>query len=81
MSDNGGSSKSDPTWLVYAGLIVSGALLLADAFNFHALTRWTAKIGIGLIWTALALMIGKGRWAGNFAVIVVWLGVLLTYWL
>lgn len=79
MSTNGNSKKDGPVWLIYGALIIAGVLLLADAMNVYSLMRISARIGIGLVWTAIALLVGKGRWAGNFAVVIVWAGVIATF--
>ncbi|HOP06792.1 MAG TPA: hypothetical protein PLF13_05810 [candidate division Zixibacteria bacterium] len=79
MSDSQNSKKYGPSWLIYTSLVIVGILLLADAVQMLTLTRWTAKVGIGLIWSAIALLTGKGRWAGNLAVIIIWAGIIATY--
>ena len=72
-------SKKQPYWLVYFSLLLAGLLLLADAFDFAHLQRWTVKLGIALIYSALNLFIGNGRAAGFIAAVVVWLAVLATF--
>jgi len=72
-------SKKQPYWLVYFSLLLAGLLLLADAFGFAYLQRWTVKLGIVLIYSALSLFIGNGRAAGFIAAAVVWLAVLATF--
>jgi len=71
--------KKQPVWLVYLSLLIAGAILLADAFDIAHLNLWTGKLGIGLVWTALALFAGGGRPAGIAAVAIVWLAVLATF--
>ena len=71
--------RKQPYWLVYFSLLLAGLLLLADAFGFAYLQRWTVKLGIVLIYSALSLFIGNGRAAGFIAAAVVWLAVLATF--
>lgn len=73
--------KKQPYWLVYFSLLLAGLLLLADAFDFAYLQRWTVKLGIVLIYSALSLFIGNGRAAGFIAAAVVWLAVLVTFFI
>ena len=72
-------SRKQPYWLVYFSLLLAGLLLLADAFGFAYLQRWTVKLGIVLIYSALSLFIGNGRAAGFIAAVIVWLAVLATF--
>jgi hypothetical protein len=71
-------SKKQHYWLVYFSLLLAGLLLLADAFGYAHLQRWTVKLGIALIYSALSLFIGNGRAVGFIAAVVVWLAVLAT---
>ena len=73
-----GSSK-EPYWLVYVALLIAGILLLADAYYIAHLSKWTARLGIGLIYSAVVLIVSRGRWAGNLALVIVWLAIVLTY--
>ena len=60
-------------WLIYVALILAGVLFVADAFNISHLDRWTARLGIALLFSALALIIGNGRKTGYVAATIVWL--------
>ncbi|MCK4462163.1 MAG: hypothetical protein KAW46_10175 [candidate division Zixibacteria bacterium] len=73
------STRSEPYWLVYVALALAGLLLLADAYHVAHLAKWTARLGIALIYSAIAMFVGSGHWAGNLAVVIVWLAVVLTY--
>ncbi len=83
MTDSGKQSKkrSQPYWLVYLALLIGGALMIAYAYQIMHLDRWTARIGIALIYSAVALLVGNGRWAGFIATAIVWLAVVATYFL
>lgn len=72
-------SKKQPYWLVYLSLLLAGLLLLAEAYNLAHLHRWTVKLGIALVYSALSLFIGNGRAAGFIAAAVIWLAVLATF--
>jgi cytochrome c oxidase subunit IV len=60
-------------WLIYAALIVAGILFLADAFDISHLNRWTARLGIALMFSAFALIVGNGRRTGYVATAIIWL--------
>ena len=79
---SGNSGQSDQRyWIAYIGLFLAGAILLADAYNVTQLNRWTARVGISLIYTAFALVLAKGRVSGTIGSIIVWVAVLLTLFL
>lgn len=77
--NSGGKTASGPLWLIWVALLIAGLMLLAEAFQIYQLTRTTARLGVALVWSAAALMIGNGRWAGNVATVIVWLAVVLAY--
>ncbi len=64
-----------PYWLIYLSLIISGLLLLGKTYNIIHLHKWTAQVGLALIFSAFGLVIGNGRKAGFVAVAVVWIVV------
>ncbi len=80
-SDKQSAKKKQPYWLVYLALLIGGMLMLADAYQITHLHRWTARIGIALMYSAIALLVGNGRRAGFMATAVVWLAVVATYFL
>ena len=61
------------TWLIYTALILAGIFFLADAFNISHIDRWTARLGIALLFSAFALIIGNGRKVGYVATAIIWL--------
>lgn len=71
--------KTPPYWLIYGALILSGILLLADAYSVSSLRRWTARLGIAMLYTAVSLIVGNGRTVGFVATGIVWLALILTY--
>ena len=70
---------NQPYWLIYLSLLLAGALLVGQAYNIAELQKWTARIGLAFIFSAVALLVGNGRWAGFFAAAVIWIAVLVTY--
>jgi len=75
------AGKKEPYWLIYVAIMIAGILLLAQAFGWIQLNKLTARLGIALIYSAIAMLVGQGRWAGNLATVIVWLGVALTYFI
>jgi hypothetical protein len=65
-------------WLIYLSLIPSGVLLLGSALGSTLLTKWTAKLGVGLLYSAFALIIGNGRQSGFIAVAILWISIIIT---
>lgn len=70
---------SQPYWLIYVGLLLGGILLIADAQHYAPLQKISAKLGIGMIYSAIALFIGNGRPAGIAATVIIWIAVLTTF--
>lgn len=66
------------TWLIYLGLLLGGLLMLGDVYHISHLDRWTARIGIALVYTALALMVGNGRNSGYVGTAIIWLSLVVT---
>jgi hypothetical protein len=79
MTDRAPSKKSAKklTWLIYASLILAGILFLADAFNISHLDRWTARLGIALLFSAFALIVGNGKKTGYIATAIIWLPLVI----
>lgn len=73
-------SKSPPRlWLVWAALMVAGALLLGDAFAVKHLARTTAQLGIALLFSAFALLVTNGKGVGITAALIVWAAAILCW--
>jgi len=71
--------KDKMLWLIYLALILSGALLIADALGVDVLSKITTRLGAGLIFTALALLVGKDRPAGIIGIAIVWVAIIITF--
>jgi len=65
-------------WLIYISLFLSGILLIGNAFGSVHLSKWTAKLGIGLLYSAFALFLGNGRKSGYVGVAILWISIILT---
>ncbi len=79
-TENSVATKS-LNWMIYLSLILSGMLLLADAFDATYFNRWTARIGISLLFTAFALIVGAGRKKAQVAIGIVYASIATTYFL
>jgi len=73
--------KKQPWWLVYISLLLSGVLLLADAYQVTHLQRWTARLGAALVFSAIALLWPGGKTPAKIAVAVVWIAVVVSYFI
>jgi hypothetical protein len=71
--------KKQPVWLLYVAAVLAGALLLADGLNVSALARVPAKLGIALVFSAIALLIDKGKNIGIIATVLIWVAVVVTF--
>ena len=70
--------KKQPFWLIYLALLLSGLLLLGDAYNLFGLSRWTARLGIALLYVVMALIVGKDKPAAAFGIGIVVVAVIIT---
>ena len=68
-------------WLIYLSLILSGILLIADAFDATYFNRMTARIGIGLLFTAFALIVGAGHKKTPIAIGILLASIITTFFL
>ena len=61
-TDKAASSASQQQWwILYLTLLVAGLVLLCDEFRVQHLHRWTAQLGVALVYSAFVLYAGKGR--------------------
>ncbi|MEW5795462.1 MAG: hypothetical protein AB1772_03790 [Candidatus Zixiibacteriota bacterium] len=76
---SGASAKSEPYyWLIYLAALLAGLLLIADAISFRPIAKITARLGIGLLYTAFAFIVGGARASAIIGTILLWLAVLIT---
>jgi len=73
------AKTSGPIWLVYVAAVIAGVVLLSDAMGWGPLVKLSARLGVALLFSAVALMIGRSRPAGIIAVAIVWIGTIITF--
>lgn len=79
-SQNGSPSGKKPYyWLIYIAALLAGLLLIADAVSFRPIAKITARLGIALLYTAFAFIMGSTRASAIVGTVLVWLAVLLTF--
>jgi uncharacterized membrane protein len=76
---NGSQSKQKQYyWLIYLAALLAGLLLIADAVNYYPATKTTARLGIALLYTAFAFIVGGTRASATIGTILVWAAVLVA---
>ena len=80
-ADSASNKQARPAslWVIYVGILLAGILLVGDAYALAGLSRWTAKLGIALLWAAAALVLGRGRWMGYASAAIVVVAVTATF--
>ena len=73
------TSKGRLLWLIYAALILAGIILIGDAFDIRLITKLTARLGVALVFSAVALLVGKNRPHGIIATAIIWVAVIITF--
>lgn len=81
MTTENNKKKKSLNWLIYLSLIIAGSLFLADAFDVTYLNRWTARAGVGLIFTAFSFIVGAGHQKAPIAIGILWGSILAIYFL
>ena len=66
-------------WLIYVSLVLSGLILIGNALEIRFFTKLTARLGIAVIFSAFALLVGKDRPSGIIATAIIWIAVLITF--
>ncbi len=72
-------AKQDYNWLIYGAGLLAGVLLLAESFEFAPLQKVPARLGIALIYSALAMFVAKGRSPAIIATVLIWAAVIVTF--
>jgi hypothetical protein len=75
---NSNSSSKGLLWVLYLALIIAGILLLADALHIGFLTRLSVRLGLGFIFSAIALIAGRDKPLPIISIAVVWLSIVIT---
>jgi len=73
------AKKKQPVWLLYVAAGLAGVLMLADALNVTFLARVPAKLGIGLVFSVIALLSDRGKNMGIIAAVLIWAAVVVTF--
>lgn len=81
MSNDSPSKQKQYYWLIYIAALLAGVLLIADAVNYHPATKATARLGIALLYTAFAFIVGGKRASATIGTILVWAAVLIAMFL
>ncbi|MEE8575751.1 MAG: hypothetical protein V3T31_00720 [candidate division Zixibacteria bacterium] len=66
-------------WLIYIALTLAGVLFVSEALTFEPLQRVPARLGIALLYSAFALMFGKGRTSGIVSAILIWVAAITVF--
>lgn len=75
------TNKNKYFWLVYLALLLGGGILIAQSIDYAPLIKWTAKLGIALLFSAFALLMGNGRKVGYVATSIIWIVIIISYFL
>jgi len=78
-TDKAKTKKKERLWPLWLALLVAGILLLSEAIGIAHLTKWTARLGIGLIYSAVVIVPAGGRWPAMTGISLVWLAIILCY--
>jgi hypothetical protein len=73
------TSRGRLLWLIYAALILAGIILIGDAVDLRLITKLTARLGVALVFSAVALLVGKNRPHGIIATAIIWVAVIITF--
>ncbi len=66
-------------WILWLALGIAGVMLLADAYNWTHLDKWTARLGITLIYSAFALLMTGGKTVGYLSSGIVVIALVATF--
>ncbi len=73
--------KSQYYWLIYLALLLGGIILIAQAVDFTYINKWTAKLGVALLFSAFALLVANGKKTGYVATSIIWIVIIISYFL
>ncbi|MEW5994054.1 MAG: hypothetical protein AB1744_06625 [Candidatus Zixiibacteriota bacterium] len=71
--------RRQPLRLLYISFVLAGIILLSDTYHIAHLERWTVKLGIAMIYSAVSLIVGHGRTLGYVAAIILWIAVVASF--
>ena len=73
--------KSQYYWLIYLALLLGGIILIAQAVDFTHINKWTAKLGVALLFSAFALLVANGKKTGYVATSIIWIVIIISYFI
>lgn len=73
------AGPKQPYWIIYLGLLLAGILMLSQAAGYHPMQKISAKLSLGLLYSAVALYVGNGRAPGYIGTVVVWGAILVSF--
>jgi hypothetical protein len=73
------SGPKQPYWVIYLGLLLAGILMLAEAANYYPLQKISAKLSLGLLYSAVALYVGDGRAPGYIGTVIIWGAIIVSF--
>ncbi len=71
--------KKSSFWMIYTSLLISAILLLGDGLSISHLEKWTAKVGVALLFTVLFLLSCKSQTKAIIASAIIWIAVIATF--
>jgi hypothetical protein len=74
-----GPGKNQYYWLIYFAAFLAGMLLIAHAMNYRPVDKIPAKLGIALLYSAFAFMVGGTKGAAIVGTVLIWAAVILTF--
>ncbi len=75
----GSEGPKQPYWIIYLGLLLAGVLMLAEAANYHPLQKISAKLSLGLLYSAVALYVGNGKAPGYIGTVIIWGAIIVSF--
>jgi hypothetical protein len=66
-------------WLIYVSALLAGFLLLSDAVQYGPGIKISARLGVGLVYTAFAFIFVGTRPSSYIGSILLWIAVILTF--
>lgn len=68
-----------PYWVIYLGLLLAGILMLSQAAGYSPLQKISAKLSLGLLYSAVALYVGNGRAPGYVGTVIIWGAIIVSF--
>jgi len=71
--------KRSTYWMIYTSIFVSAVILLGDGMALTHLNKWTAKVGIALLFTVFFMLVCKNQTKAIIASLIIWIAVIATF--